>query len=184
MNDFLTDLALAVQKHEGWHPGSMSFRRNNPGNLRSAKTGKFLVFENYFKGFSELKYDLHMKIIGVAKSVLNYISRSGQHYERLTFQTIISIYAPSEDFNNPVSYCNALCIDPNLTKYKLTPSTPLSVLAMLIRGEISEVPHPPVYPTMTDEQRLKSAENALKWASPIRASMLRRLIDRLRKRLL
>ncbi len=181
MNNFLRDLALAHREIEGWFPGAMSFRNNNPGNLRNPYTGNFIVFTSYQAGLNALEYDLHAKIIGVANSILRFIKGTEIPYEDLTMQHYISIYAPSKDHNNPIAYCDKVC--KLLEKYRIAPSTPLSVLAMLIRGEISEVPQPPRYPTMTDAQRLESAENALKWASPLRASMLRRLIERLKKRL-
>lgn len=66
---FLHDLALAHQTHEGWFPGSMSYRNNNPGNLRG-KDGAFQIFPSYQAGFTALQNDLQAKIEGRAPSVL------------------------------------------------------------------------------------------------------------------
>lgn len=119
-----------------------------------------------------------MKIFGEAGSVQRYMARSGKTYTNLFFLEYVAIYAPSADSNNPVAYCNALCRE--LAKYKLTPTTPLWIMAQLVRGEIQQVPDPPS-PQMSTEQRIKAAENALRWADPVRASMLLRLIARLKK---
>lgn|SRR3990167_748793 len=174
--NFLYDLAKAHERHEGFYPGSIAYRQNNPGNLRGIG-GKFRTFSTYSEGLAALKYDLKVKIFGTAQSVLRYMKGTEKKYEELTFQDYVSIYAPSADRNNPVSYCNALC--KALGKYNVQPSTQLWILAQLIRGEITALPYPPPA-ALPLETRLKMAENALRWASPTRASMLRRLIDRIK----
>lgn len=58
--------ASAIQQHEGWAPGSVSFRNNNPGNLKyagqPAATGAdasgFAIFPDYQSGFDALKAQL------------------------------------------------------------------------------------------------------------------------------
>ena len=175
---FISDLARAHERHEGYFPGSQSYRNNNPGNIRGPG-GPFIVFQTYEDGFAALIADLKAKIFGTAGSVRRFMQGTGKAYEELTFQDYVSIYAPSADHNDPVNYCNALCR--TLALYYLKPETLLLVLAQLIRGEISRVPDPPP-PPMSLEQRLASAQNALKWATPERASMLRRLIDRIKDR--
>ena len=62
----LDALAQAIQAHEGWTPGSVSFRNNNPGNLKyagqSGATGAdasgFAIFPDYATGFQALKNQL------------------------------------------------------------------------------------------------------------------------------
>ena len=130
---FLRDLALAHQKHEGWFPGSLSQRNNNPGNLRLtpyqkraygavAGSGGFSKFPTYDIGFNALMDDLKAKIRGNSAHI-NY-SRNP------TFLDYVKVYAPAEDRNNPNSYTQALVRD--LVKYGVTTSTPLSDLAKLI----------------------------------------------------
>ena len=177
MNSFLYDLAKAHQQHEGWYPGSYAYRNNNPGNIRGPG-GAFINFPTYEEGFGALKNDLRAKIFGTAGSVQRYMKGSGKTYEELVFQDYVSIYAPSADHNNPVNYCNALC--QTLSKYLLTPSTPLFIMAQLVREEIDSVAYPPA-PKMSPEQRLATAENALRFANADRRNLLLRLIDRLKK---
>ena len=183
MNTFLRDLALAHQRHEGYFPGSRSYRNNNPGNLRAGPPSDdkaFTIFPTYEAGFNAMKYDLKVKILGLAGSVRRYMEREGKTYDQLVFQEYVAIYAPSADSNNPVNYCNQLCLD--MKKYNLSPSTPLSVMAELVVGLIDRVPDPPS-PEIPLEKRLEIAKNALRWASPERQNMLRRLIERIKKRL-
>lgn len=138
-----------------------------------------MSFRTYNEGFAALQYDLKAKITGTAASIQRYMKGTGKNYDQLVMFEYVAIYAPSADKNNPVAYCDALCRD--MQKYHITPQTPLSMLAKLIRGEISQVPDPPPAP-LTNDQRLKIAQNALKWADGTRKSMLLRLIDRLLRR--
>jgi hypothetical protein len=103
LGDFVSSLASAIQNYEGWFPpgspgypqGSLSYRNNNPGNLRPGSlavgaTGSnsgYAVFPSYQAGLAAL--------IGLIQS--------NQYYgDTLTqfFQT----YAPSADNNNPAAY--------------------------------------------------------------------------------
>ena len=169
--NFLYDLAKAVQLHEGFYPGSLSYRNNNPGNLRG-KRGAFMQFPTYEEGLIALKYDLKMKIDGEAGSIQRFCKSTGIPYERVTFLDMISIYAPSADHNNPIQYCDVLV--GQLPNYNLRPATPLFVMAALIRGEKATKA-----PEMTYEQKRDAAIRAKKWASPARNAMLMRLIQRL-----
>jgi len=130
---FLDRLALSIQRHEGWYPGSVSFRQNNPGNLRYRKYHKdlykakigdynFAYFPNYKIGFTALKDDLRAKICGKSKHI-NYSKNP-------TFLDMIKVYAPKEDHNDPNSYCQSLIRQ--LHDYNLNESTPLSEMAKLI----------------------------------------------------
>ncbi len=176
MNTFLKDLALAHQHHEGYFPGSVAFINNNPGNIR-AKDGHFIHFSTYGAGLEALEGDLKVKIFGTATSVQHYMLKTGKSYEQLTMQDYVSIYAPSADHNDPINYCNALCT--TLAAYHLHPGTYLSVLRSLILGVFDVAPDPPS-PTLSLDQRLASAQNALKFKPSIeRTNMLRRLIARI-----
>lgn len=180
MNRFLFDLAKAHQMHEGWYPGSKSYRNNNPGNLRHPLFGYFLSFATYDGGFAALEMDLKAKIFGTAGTVQRLLAGTKKTYAQLVMQDYVAIYAPFSDGNNPLAYADALCA--RLSSYRIHPGTPLSVLAQLIRQEIDAVPEPAA-PTMSMQQRLAAAENALRFASPERASMIRRLIARLQRAL-
>ena|SRR3990167_115999 len=106
-NSFLQDLALGIQRHEGWFPGSYSYRNLNPGNLRGTD-GKFLIFPTYTDGFNALLYDIKVKILGTASSIQRYMKKTNKKYGEVTFYEMISIYAPSEDNNDPLAYANYL----------------------------------------------------------------------------
>jgi hypothetical protein len=54
-------LAAAIQTHEGWAPGTLSYRNNNPGNLRFAGqsgavagAGGYAAFPSYQDGLNAL----------------------------------------------------------------------------------------------------------------------------------
>lgn len=176
-------MALAHQHHEGYYPGSIAYRHNNPGNLRwhpshiffgGVQTTTFTKFPTYELGFSALQADLKAKITG-GSTKINYKTNP-------TFETYVRVYAPKEDRNDPKSYVQTLC--KALKYYNVKPDTPLTVLAQLIRGEINRVPDPvaaeePITP-LTQQQKLNASENALKWADPDREQLLVRVIKRLR----
>lgn len=62
----LDAVATAIQNHEGYYPGSVSYRNNNPGNLKYAgqpgATGAdargFAIFPDFATGFQALKNQL------------------------------------------------------------------------------------------------------------------------------
>ncbi len=176
MNTFLHDLAVAHQQHEGWYPGSKSYRNNNPGNLRGP-LGVFITFPTYGVGLAALQGDLRAKISGVAPSVQRYMKNSGKSYSQLVMIDYVSIYAPSADFNSPVAYCDDLCR--RLGQYNIQPSTPLSQLNELMNGTIDRIPDTDY--VMPIQFKIQAAENALRWATPMRARMLLRLIARLQQ---
>jgi hypothetical protein len=176
MNHFLTDLALAHQKHEGWYPGSLSQRNNNPGNLRltlnqrqvyHAVPGEnnFARFPSYQVGLQALMDDLRAKITGHSAHI--------DYSKNPTFLDYVRVYAPSDDGNNPNGYCQSLCRQ--LSEYSLRPDTALSELAKLVNGE------PVVVSQKTPDQQLRQAQNALKYAKGTRLFTLTRLIERIQK---
>lgn len=73
--------ALAIQKAEGWYPGSWSYRTNNPGNItdtgRPGQIGTktnpesgitFPVFDSYESGFAALTWKINRVFTGVSSS--------------------------------------------------------------------------------------------------------------------
>jgi hypothetical protein len=174
MNHFLTDLALAHQKHEGWYPGSLSQRNNNPGNLRLTLNQRqvyhavpgdnnFARFPSYQVGLQALMDDLRAKITGHSAHI--------DYSKNPTFLDYVRVYAPSDDGNNPNGYCQSLC--KQLSEYSLHPDTPLSELAKLINGESLPQPIDPA-------KRLAQAQEEMKSAKGTRLFTLTRLIERIK----
>ena len=136
MKDFLTQLALAHQKHEGYGTKNAFTitKHNNPGALRwhpgqrvfgGQKHRAFTIFPNYNLGFQALKADLRAKITGHSQWI--------DYSNNPTLLDYIKVYAPSSDNNYPVGYAQAVIAD--LPKYKLSLSTPLENMARLITGK-------------------------------------------------
>lgn len=100
--DLINEFCLAIQGFEGWYApgenakypnGTLSWRNNNPGNIRSVD-GPFLVFPSYEKGFAYLK---------------DYVTRActGRHkaYQpTYSFLNFFHTYAPGSDNNQPDHY--------------------------------------------------------------------------------
>lgn len=91
-----TTVALAVQRQEGYYPGSIAYRNNNPGNLMYAgqrgAIGKdasgFAIFPDYATGFQAL---------------LNQITLDANR--GMTIDQFTASYAPaSVPGNNPGAY--------------------------------------------------------------------------------
>ena len=85
--------AQAIKQMEGWFPGSVSQRNNNPGNIKGL-SGSFLKFETEAKGWSYL---------------LGYLVRAatGNHTayaEGITLLQFFGVYAPEYDNNYPYDY--------------------------------------------------------------------------------
>lgn len=106
-------IASAIQQFEGWFPGSVSYRNNNPGNLmyvgQAGATGAdsrgYAIFPDYATGYQ-----------ATVDQINRYMARG-----ITSVQGIISTWAPGNaPGNTPVStqnYINsvsaALGIDPN-----------------------------------------------------------------------
>lgn len=94
-------LALAIQKKEGYFPGSLAYRNNNPGNLRysSIQDGRrdgFAYFDTYEKGLQALKNQIIAAAMGDSK----------YYNPEMTLLDFFNKYAPSSDNNNPENYFN------------------------------------------------------------------------------
>lgn len=97
-------VAQTIQKIEGYFPGSLSYKNNNPGNLRPAgqpgcvPSGGFCTFATYDDGYAALVRDLTAK------------ANRG-----MTIQDAINMYAPASDGNNPTSYAATLAASQGLS---------------------------------------------------------------------
>jgi hypothetical protein len=106
-------LANAIQTMEGWFPGSVSYRNNNPGNLmyvgQSGAIGQdangFAIFPDYQTGYNAL---------------LNQISLDASRGQTLSQFT--ASYAPAAAGNDPTSYAAFLA-----SQTGLSVSDPLSL---------------------------------------------------------
>jgi hypothetical protein len=85
-------LAQGIQQYEGWRPGSVSFRHNNPGNLK--RDGSMQVFETALDGLAALCLDLWFKASGKSEVV---------PYQASLLQAM-EVYAPRSDYNDPEAY--------------------------------------------------------------------------------
>lgn len=110
--DRIEEWAKAIKKHEGYFPGSASYRNNNPGNFRcsSLVMGEFgatkcvnnlAVFPTYEKGWQALKQFL---IYACTDQLRSYKST-------MTLLEFYQRYAPSTDGNNPKNYASAVAKD-------------------------------------------------------------------------
>lgn len=106
----LYELALVIQQHEGFIPkrgpkaGSLSWRNNNPGNLRKSElatdeAGGFCVFPDYYTGLLALLLDLSYKCIGRTVNNLGPDSTLGD---------LIKVYAPPSE-NDTEQYIRVAC---------------------------------------------------------------------------
>ncbi len=116
-------LASAIQQVEGYYPpgtpgypqGSLSYRNNNPGNIRpgslavgaTGSNGGYAVFPDYQTGWNAL--------VGLIQSPA---------YWGLTLTQFFSRYAPSADNNNPAAYAATVA-----ASLGVDADTPLSQLA-------------------------------------------------------
>lgn len=115
-------IASTIQQVEGYYPGSVSYRNNNPGNLvyvgQAGATGAdangFAIFPSYAAGLQALDDQIQL-----------YAGRG------LSIQGMMNIYAPASDGNDPNSYASqiasALGVDPSTSLLSL--SLPLGVPA-------------------------------------------------------
>jgi hypothetical protein len=90
----LADIANAIQKQEGYFPGSVAYRNNNPGNLMyagqpgaSRGPNGFAVFPDYQTGYQAL---------------LNQVNLDASR--GLTISQFANKYAPAAGGNDPATY--------------------------------------------------------------------------------
>jgi hypothetical protein len=101
----LEALCDAIQHHEGWYPGSRSYRNRNPGNLRgSPYTANkdpegYDVFPDLITGYQALQFDVRCKVTGHSEHEVGPSS---------TLDQLFDIYAPRADHNDPNAYALAV----------------------------------------------------------------------------
>lgn len=106
--DPITVFAQAIKSHEGWYPGSRSYRNNNPGNLRppdgqsnfwagqiGVDDGGYAIFDGYESGWAALYGDVSRKFSGNTVTGLGPSS---------TIADFFSVYSPASDNNNVAAY--------------------------------------------------------------------------------
>jgi hypothetical protein len=112
VRDRIEDWALAIKKHEGFFPGSASYRNNNPGNFRCSNLvmGEFgakecvnnlAVFASYDEGWKALQQFLIYACTGELRS----------YKPTMTLLDFYKVYAPSSDNNNPLNYATCVAND-------------------------------------------------------------------------
>lgn len=96
----LKTVADKIQSIEGWYPGSVSYRNNNPGNLRyptpilgatSVDQNGFLVFPDYATGRAAEEHQITLDA-SRGMSILDFTNK----------------YAPASDSNDPSSYAASI----------------------------------------------------------------------------
>lgn len=117
-------IAGVIQQQEGWYPGSVAYRNNNPGNLiyagqAGATQGAdgFAVFSSYQDGLNALNNQLQL-----------YAGRG------LTIQDMMNVYAPATQAgNNPTLYASniagALGVSPDTRLLDLSSSSAAATAA-------------------------------------------------------
>jgi hypothetical protein len=107
----INTVAATIQQVEGYYPGSLAYRNNNPGNLMyvgqpGATQGAngLAVFSSYDAGYQAL---------------LNQINLDASRGE--TISQFTAKYAPASAGNDPTSYANTIA-----SAAGLSPSDPLS----------------------------------------------------------
>lgn len=96
----------AIQDHEGFYPGSRSYRNHNPGNIKHIGQAKavgkdskgFAIFATYADGYMELR---NMLVRACTGGSMNY-------KPTMTLLEFFAKYAPSSDNNNPKHYAETV----------------------------------------------------------------------------
>lgn len=122
----LREFALSIQKHEGWYPGSRSWRNNSPGNLRYSKFQSgvrdgFAYFKDYETGLAALEWDVKQKCLGNTSTGLGPNS---------TIEDFFKFFAPSSDGNYPLEYAAGIAREIGIS--------PLSQLREIYSEEIKK----------------------------------------------
>ena len=117
-SSLVSGIASAIQQMEGWFPGSVSYRNNNPGNLRSGPgmigtSGGYAVFPDVATGQAALDAQVQTNIN--RGLTLQQFFAGGNGYAG---------YAPSTDNNTPTVYANFVA-----SQVGINTTTPLSQLA-------------------------------------------------------
>lgn len=95
--DYINAWADRITQHEGWYPGSRSYRNNNPGNLEingdlGRDSGGYGVFSSYNAGRNALIADLTAKV---------------RKYGSWSLYQVMARYAPPSE-NNTQAYAQTV----------------------------------------------------------------------------
>lgn len=104
--------AQAVQKHEGYYPGSRSYRNHNPGNFRCSGLvmgelgaircdDNFAVFPDFETGWAALVQFLTYAADGSLRA----------YNPEMTLYEFYAVYAPGGDGNYPKGYAESVAND-------------------------------------------------------------------------
>lgn len=123
----IANVASTIQRIEGYYPGSLAYRNNNPGNMRWATpilgatgvdSSGFLIFPDYQTGYAALQHQITLDA-----------SRG------LTIDQFTAKYAPKEDSNDPKSYARQIA-----SAAGLSPGDPLSAALNGAQWSDSSIP--------------------------------------------
>ena len=118
----ISTIASTIQQIEGYYPGTLAYRNNNPGNLvytgqpgATRGTGGFAIFDSYQDGWNALQRQIQL-----------YADRG------LTIEQMMAIYAPASDpRNNPAAYAQSIAatlgVDPSTALADLGGDQPTAV---------------------------------------------------------
>lgn len=101
----LATFCEAIRDYEG-SPGNRNYRNNNPGNCRYSSVGYAAKYGQVGKdaqGFAIFK-DMDTGMLYLRNLVLEKVRKNPNQ----TILQFMSVYAPTSDGNNPVSYANFL----------------------------------------------------------------------------
>lgn len=91
-------IASTIQTQEGYFPGSVAYRNNNPGNLLFVGQAGATLGDRGFARFAS--YDAGVDALN--NQIQLYASRG------LTIDQMMNIYAPASDGNNPATYAQRI----------------------------------------------------------------------------
>lgn len=140
LGDIVSDLAAAIQRFEGWAPGSVSFRNNNPGNLRAGPgqvgtdSQGYAIFPDYATGWAALQ-----------NQVQTNISRGLTLNEFFAgVPGVYPGYAPATDRNNPAQYAATVAgwvgISPDVPLASYQAGAPASAPGPAGSGDLTMTP--------------------------------------------
>jgi hypothetical protein len=169
----IDDLATAIQRMEGWAPGSVSFRNNNPGNLRPLGAGRtwagqigvdsggYVVFDGYASGLAALK-----KQIGILISrglTLTQFFAGQRDASGKVVPGGYSGYAPAADHNQPNVYAGHVGSMLNLPSDVPLNTLSLSTVGAEIGSPLAFLPSLDSLPTLPDVAAVEAAAVDLGW---------------------
>lgn len=134
-------IAAAIQKQEGYYPGSIAYKDNNPGNLTGCKQAGASGCDVRVIGTTQYKFTQFPDYSTGQQALLNQVQSYAN--QGLTIQDMMNKYAPAYDNNgnptgnDPVKYAQniaaSLGVDPN---------TPLTAALASSPGDVIPLPGP------------------------------------------